>query len=279
VRSILREIYNHITCPINEKWIGSLQAAAVVRSLQLNHNFKRYLPSIDQTITVLDAGCGNGAPQTIILARRYPKTQFTAVDYYNTKPSSYKLPIPENISFVQSDLFCYQCPICPFHLIICMDVLEHLDDDQKMIGIFNKWLAQKGLLLLHVPKIVDKSYFKYIPPKRKGDDSRPHAGDCHKREGYTLTSLRTILENNGFKIIENRYTFSSRTWMFKQIYQFLDNYGVMGIGLIMLPFIYFNTIIDIYTKLRKGRGIFVIAQKTDFTHNKTISSFSDNNIK
>ncbi len=264
--SILREIYNHITWPIHEKWIGSLQAAAVVRSLQLNHSLKLCLSSNDQIITILDAGCGEGAPQTIILARRYPNIHFTSIDFYNKKPSGLRLPIPENISFLESDLFCYECAMESFHLIICMDVLEHLDDDQKMIELFNKWLLKGGLLILHVPAIINNPYFKYIPPKRKGKYSRPHVGDCHERDGYTLTALRTILENKGFKIIENRYTFSSRTWMFKQIYQFLDNHGIRGVGLIMLPFIWLNTIIDIHIKPQKGRGIFVIAHKMEFAH-------------
>ena len=256
---MLRAIYNRFTWPIQEKWIGTLQAAAVVRSLNLSYSLKQYVAKNDQ-YKILDAGCGDGAPQTLIQARRYPKTNFVAVDYYNKIPSNNRLPIPGNITFIESDLFTYNCPNDCYDLIICMDVLEHLHEDHKMINLLSNWLKEKGVLILHVPSSVQITYFRNAHPMRRSNICS-HLGDHHQRVGYEFDELESVLKKNGLGIIDFRYTFSPLTWIFKEIYQILDNYGVRGIGIITLPVIYLCTTMDIFFRPKRGNGILIIARK------------------
>lgn len=256
---MLRAIYNRMTWPIQEKWIGTLQAAAVVRSLNLSHSLKQYV-SKDDKYKILDAGCGDGAPQTLIQARRYKKTHFVAVDYYNQIPSKNRLPIPDNITFIESDLFTYYCPTNCYNLIICMDVLEHLHEDHKMINLLSSWLKDKDILILHVPSSVQKTYFKNTH-RTRSRGSCSHLGDHHQRVGYEFEELKRILKKNDFRIVDFRYTFSPLTWLFKEIYQILENYGVRGIGIMVLPFIYLCTTMDIFFRPKRGNGILIIAQK------------------
>jgi 2-polyprenyl-3-methyl-5-hydroxy-6-metoxy-1,4-benzoquinol methylase len=256
---VLRPMYNKMTWRIQEKWIGTLQAAAVVRSLNLSHSLKQYVSKADQ-YKILDAGCGNGAPQTLIQARCYTKTHFVTVDYYNQVPSKNRLPIPDNITFIESDLFTYYCPNDCYNLIICMDVLEHLHEDHKMINLLSNWLKEKGILILHVPTSVQKTYFKNAHHSGRRS-SCSHPGDHHQRVGYEFEELKSVLKKNSLRIVDFRYTFSSITWLFKEIYQILDNYGVRGIGIMALPFIYLSTTIDIFFRPKRGNGLLIIAQK------------------
>jgi SAM-dependent methyltransferase len=259
---VLRALYDRITWPVHEKWIGTLQAAAVVRSLNLTYSLKRYLAK-DDHVMILDAGCGYGATQTLIQARRYPKANFVAVDYNNQRPAKGRLPIPDNITFIESDLFDYKSPNDYYKLIICMDVLEHLKEDHKMINRLSNWIDRQGILILHVPSIIQKTYFKNAQPIRRNDTS-PHFGDQHERDGYALDELESTLNQYGFIILDSRNTFSPVTWFFKEIYQILDNYGVPGIGIMSLPFIYLFATIDYYYRPKRGNGILIIAKKLTY---------------
>ena len=75
MKNLLKNLYNEFTRPIREKWIGTLQAAAVVRSLYLTNTLKKYI-SQNRKYKILDAGSGTGAPLTIVQARRFSQCDF-----------------------------------------------------------------------------------------------------------------------------------------------------------------------------------------------------------
>lgn len=255
--NIIKNLYIQLTRPIQEKWLGTLQAAAVVRSLYLSWGLKKYI-TIDKTYKILDAGSGEGAPLTLVQARRFKNCDFVAIDLYQTKPSEQKQCIPPNIIFIQNDLFKFS-PKNQYDIIICMDVLEHIDNYNKVLEFYHKWIKQEGKLILHVPST---HQVRYLPKDILTHTSRAHRpGDEHVREGFSLMKILEDLGQIGFKIINSRYTFSPFTWFFKELFSIGERKSLPGIGIMMLPFIWLSANAERFLKLERGNGIFIVAKK------------------
>ncbi len=81
-------------------------------------------------------------------------------------------------------------------IVFCLDMLEHIEDDRKLLNEINKIMKKKGTLIVSTPisgkffilnKI--KSFFG-LKPEIYG----------HKREGYSLKNLCELIQSEGFKI-------------------------------------------------------------------------------
>ena len=71
-------------------------------------------------------------------------------------------------------------------LIVLLDVLEHIDDDEKSLSILKNWAKNDATLLITVPA------YQFLWTKH---DELHH----HKRR-YTAGQLKKIIENNGWKV-------------------------------------------------------------------------------
>ena len=71
-------------------------------------------------------------------------------------------------------------------LIVLLDVLEHIDDDEKSLSSLRNWAKSKGKLLITVPA------YQFLWTRH---DELHH----HKRR-YTVRQLKKIIENNGWKV-------------------------------------------------------------------------------
>jgi 2-polyprenyl-3-methyl-5-hydroxy-6-metoxy-1,4-benzoquinol methylase len=256
--SIIRRLYDGSTRIIHEKWIGTIQAAAVVRSLYLTWTLKKFIPSNAQ-YNLLDAGSGEGAPLTVIQARRFRKCSFVALDLYQELPAEGNRAIPPNIVLVKDDLFRYS-PKRQYDMIFCLDVLEHIENYKKVLKLFYKWTKSRGKLILHVPSDHHVSYF--IKNNILSHSNEKHRlGDYHIREGFNLREIITDIINARFEIIYNRYTFSPFTWFFKELFTMGEKKNLPGIGIVILPFIWFSAKLESLLNLSRGNGILIVARK------------------
>lgn len=256
--NLFRRLYDGSTRIIQEKWIGTTQAAAVVRSLYLTWTLKKFIPSNAQH-NLLDAGSGEGAPLTIIQARRFRKCSFVALDLYQERPARGNAAIPANIVFVKDDLFRYS-PKNQFDIIFCLDVLEHVENYKRVLELFSKWTKSGGKLILHVPSDHQVRYFiknnilSHLNEKQR-------LGDYHIREGFNLKEIITNIINARFEIIYTRYTFSPFTWFFKEVFTMGEKKNFPGIGIMILPFIWFSAKLESLLNLSRGNGILIVARK------------------
>lgn len=256
--NLLKYLYDELTWPIQEKWIGTLQAAAVVRSLYLSWTLKKYIRR-DKKYNILDAGSGEGAGLTIVQARRFNESQFVAVDLYQKGPSKQRLPVPSNITFVKKDIFEFE-GTDKYDVIVCLDVLEHIDNYRKILDLFYGWLKRDGKLVVHVPSAHQIRYLTKNDDLQNNDAGQ-RLGDYHVREGFEAEEILRELQDTGFNILCRRYTFSAVTWFFKELFTIFERKAVPGIGIIMLPFIWASTKIESLLKPGRGNGILVVAQK------------------
>lgn len=82
-----------------------------------------------------------------------------------------------------------------FDTVVCIEVLEHLGDDQKGISEIARVLKKNGKLILSVP----------VPPAPIKEEDVSRYG--HKREGYKYSNLEKLLRENKFTIIKSDYCF------------------------------------------------------------------------
>jgi 2-polyprenyl-3-methyl-5-hydroxy-6-metoxy-1,4-benzoquinol methylase len=256
--TLLRRIYQLLTIPIQEKWVGTLQAGAVVRSLYLTWVL-RELISTNASYNILDAGSGRGAPLTLVQAGRFKNCHFVAVDLNQDYPARQHFGIPENVRFVKSDITNYTTNVL-FDIVICLDVLEHIENYEQVIIRFSKCLRPSGKLIVHVPSINQFTYFT-----DDHEDYHRHninqPGMCHVREGFNINELQSKIEEYGFECIHSRYTFGHYTWLLKEIYSKFEKKRIPGIGIMILPSIWFGARLESLVNIKKGNGILILARK------------------
>jgi 2-polyprenyl-3-methyl-5-hydroxy-6-metoxy-1,4-benzoquinol methylase len=152
----------------------------IVMSLLLKHLLKR------GECNILDAGCGAGLMLNDL--EKYGTTY--GMDYSEEAIKFSKLNfkgdvrqgwLPDNIPYQNGK----------FDIIVCLDVLEHVDDDDKSVQVLYDLLNEDGILIITVPALMLLwSNWDIL--------------NQHKRR-YNRKQLTLILENNGFVIKKISY--------------------------------------------------------------------------
>jgi len=161
---------------------------------------KKYL-EIKKT---LDLGCGEGI-FCIELARRGIDVtgidiSQEAINHAKINAKSLKLRIPFIVSGAEKLPFEDKS----FDQVICLDVLEHVDDPIKVIKNIRKILREGGRLIITVPNelYLKKSILKFdfsVLLKKIG----------HTCPGYYLDELKQMLESNGFQVLHHTYYYKT----------------------------------------------------------------------
>ncbi|MGE5620246.1 MAG: methyltransferase domain-containing protein [Sphingomonadaceae bacterium] len=153
---------------------------------------------------LLDAGCGEGAC-TIALARELEGCTITGVDVSPTSVAACQMAagdqMGERLRFEQADVTClpYQER---FAGAVCVDVLEHISDDEAALRSIHKALRPGGTLVLHVP--MRHQLQRRFLPTHNGH----HVTD-HVRDEYLREEIVDKVERAGFQVEEVRCTFGA----------------------------------------------------------------------
>jgi len=97
-----------------------------------------------------------------------------------------------------------------FSKVICSEVLEHIEDDNKVMKQIYRITKPGGLVLITVPCFegVFGSFIKDIAHK----DTQGF--EKHFRKGYSFRSIKDLSERNGFRLIRYAYTLTFFTELF-----------------------------------------------------------------
>lgn len=133
---------------------------------------------------ILDAGCGVGSNLEVLAkySSRVYGVDFSKTALQFCEGKGYTKLFNASLTDFQSDTL--------FDLIICADVLEHLDDDRAVKNI-KKCLSDQGTVVFSVPA------HRYL--WNVNDDF------SHHLRRYEPKELTTLLSNNGFKITRIGY--------------------------------------------------------------------------
>jgi 2-polyprenyl-3-methyl-5-hydroxy-6-metoxy-1,4-benzoquinol methylase len=232
------------------KWHGT-NAAAVQKS--------------EGTIRILDAGCGFGQYDRFML-RAFPGARILAVDikqdYLEDCRHYFKSDIGDG-----SIRFQFQDLLNPdinekYHMVLCVDVLEHIVEDVQVMENMQKLLKPGGYFLMHSPS--------HLAEEDAGEHET-FVGE-HARAGYSKDELTGKFRLAGLEPVELSYTYGSfghAAWvlLIKWPMLWLTQLG-FAMALI-LPFWYAITLIPGLLMMRidmigdnpEGTGIIGLARK------------------
>jgi SAM-dependent methyltransferase len=136
---------------------------------------------------VLDAGCGTGLYTREWLPRA---TQVDAFDFQQSciDRLTRRLAGEQNLTLKQGSATEIPFPDATYDLVTHIEVLEHIEDDKKVVSELWRVLKPGGRLILSVPQ-----------PPAPFDDKE------HVREGYTTEEILGLLKAQGFTIKQKRH--------------------------------------------------------------------------
>ena len=152
---------------------------------------RRLLPRTLNREMLLDAGCGNGAFAIGAGRRGYRTLGLTQDERYCSDARAYaSICGATDARFEVADLRCLdqrQDLFEKFDIVICLEAIEHVLDDRKLVRDLGSCLKPGGRLLLTTPYY----YYRAITRSDEGPFSETENG-WHVRRGYTPAMLTEL---------------------------------------------------------------------------------------
>ncbi|MEO8398541.1 MAG: methyltransferase domain-containing protein [Ignavibacteriaceae bacterium] len=219
----------------------------------------------DRQIEIYDAGTGY-AQYAYFMAKKLQPNNIYAVDvkdkWIKDAEDFFVQQKLSNVKFGIEDLteINYENK---FDLIVCVDVMEHINEDVKVFNNFFRALKKDGYLLINTPSIFGGSDVH--------DEGEESFVSEHARDGYSFEDLKTKLEPIGFTVHRSIYTYGfwgDKSWRLGIKYP-MQMLNVSKFFLIILPLYYLITLpftlimmyLDYSSKNKIGSGINFIVKK------------------
>jgi 2-polyprenyl-3-methyl-5-hydroxy-6-metoxy-1,4-benzoquinol methylase len=146
---------------------------------------------------ILDIGCGVGTIDFYLAKKNYLITGIDiskqAIEIAKENAKLFKL---RNTKFVVGDVNKLKFK-SKFDMILCSEIIEHVEDDSKLLHDLSKHLSKKGVILLTTP--LDSA-----PLYKTGLTKRFDERVGHLRR-YNLEKLKKIVHNNNLRISKIYY--------------------------------------------------------------------------
>jgi len=155
----------------------------------------------NKDISIYDAGSGFGQYTYSMTKKLIPCTIFSVdvkEDWINDCRNFFNQKNTRNVSFAVEDLTKINHDE-KFDLIVCVDVMEHIQDDETVFRNFYKALKKGGYLLINSPSI-------YGGSDVHKDEEESFISE-HARDGYSKEDLESKLLPLGFITYKSRYTY------------------------------------------------------------------------
>lgn len=202
---------------------------------------------------ILDVGCGEG---TLLESFNSKINELYGMDISTIALNKVSSVAKDNITFLTGDISKKDSlPSIKFDVLICSEVLEHIENDAIAIENLNELLNPSGHLIITLP--YKKKYWT------KHDE---HAGHFRR---YEWDEIINKLNKNRFSIVE----MFSWGWPFFNTYyhMFLKNIDpniIWGktnrIKSILSSFLYYIFLFDnLFTHFPRGRRLFILVKKNN----------------
>jgi SAM-dependent methyltransferase len=216
-------------------------------------------------ISIYDAGSGYGQ-YTYFMTKHLMPCSVHSVDikekWINDSREFFGTQKINNVTFGIEDLTKIS-HINSFDVVICVDVMEHIEDDIKVFRNFYNALKKGGYLLINSPSIYGGSDVH--------DENEESFISEHARDGYSKEDLEQKLNILGFSTYRSRYTYGfwgDKAWRLVIKYPMVmlnatkKNFIILPLYyLVTFPFTLIMMNLDFLTKNRVGSGINFIAKK------------------
>ncbi|MBM4175829.1 MAG: class I SAM-dependent methyltransferase [Ignavibacteria bacterium] len=215
--------------------------------------------------SVYDAGTGFGQ-YSYYITKKIPNANIYAIDVKDDYISDCKKFFEnhnfQNVSFGIEDLTKIN-HTDKFDLIICIDVMEHIEEDVKVFQNFYTALKPDGIVIINTPSLFGGSDVH-------AHDEESFIGE-HFRDGYSKEDFTQKLESVGFKMRKLDYTYGfwgDKAWRLGiKIPIMLANLSKLLIlllpiyYLVTFPFTLLMMYLDFKSNINIGTGIIISAVK------------------
>ncbi|MBI5509074.1 MAG: class I SAM-dependent methyltransferase [Deltaproteobacteria bacterium] len=209
---------------------------------------------------VLDAGSGPGVI-TFALADRFPDAEVVGVDLDAEAVRASRVIAEragyQNARFERGDL----CALrdAGFDLVTCVDILEHVEDDDAGVLGLARCLEPGGTLVLHVP-----SRFRRYPLLAKAEN---FAVPTHVRPGYDLDEIVHKARRAGLEVVDAGQTYGLCETLANNVSYMVTKAEKKNRELYALLFPWLHGLAWLGRGARPrrlGAGLFVVARKPRF---------------
>ncbi len=235
-----------------------------LRSWHVRKKVKELYPS-GKVMDILDAGMGFGQ-YTYFMAKRFPDSKILAIDVKEDQVADCKYFFSEcgygNVTVETGDLTTMTYSD-EFDFILCVDVMEHIVEDELVFRNFSNALKKGGRLLVNTPSNLGGS-------DADSEDDESFIEE-HARLGYSKEDISEKIDRAGMKVESFSYTYGKYgtiSWRFGIKYPILMA-GASKLFILLLPIYYLFTLwfvlilmwLDVNTDNKEGTGVLVVSIK------------------
>jgi len=216
--------------------------------IPVSHNYRN----------ILDAGSGPGV-FTFELGRRFPSAHVTGIDLLKKSINACR-HIANQIEAPNVEFQLGKIEALPknglFDLILCVDILEHVQNDVAALQSLYDAVALEGILVLHVPAL-----YRRYPIWKK---SLNFDVETHVRAGYKKEEILEKVKQTGFAIRNSGYTYGFWETLSNNISYMITRARMQNkiIYSLVFPMLNLISLIGMRARPKKlGAGIFIVAEK------------------
>src|SRR6058998_1369140 len=212
---------------------------------------------------LLDAGGGEGA-FAYHVARRFPSWQVAVAD---NEPATIERAWRikqglrlDNLEVREVDLL-YPGDESAWDIVVCADVLEHIEGDDVVVKHLAHALRPGGILIVTSPSVPQPRHLPLVAwrERRIGFDPSDYG---HVRQGYSEERLRALFESAGLAVESVRRTFGrAGTLMFDLFFVTGDSRPHPLVYAALFPLYMALATVDVMGPAGGGAAIFGIARK------------------
>lgn len=157
----------------------------------------------DRSLAIYDAGAGFGQ-YSYWLSGHSSKWSITAIDVKEEQVADcnaffQRIGRPQ-VKFKVGDVTKYTEPEA-FELVVCVDVMEHILEDEAALRCYSTSLRSGGMLIISTPSDQGGS-----DVHEEGEGSFIEE---HVRDGYNIDDIRAKCLRNGFSKVDARYSYGA----------------------------------------------------------------------
>lgn len=270
IKRKLGKVFN--ATPALRKLFYRLLDVLLLRSWHIRKAIKNWVKDNKGPKLVLDAGSGFGQ-YDYYMATKYKDWTIKGIDVKDEQISDCNQFFSRiglnNTTFEVADLTKFVEPET-YEMVLCVDVMEHIEEDELVLKNFCTSLKTGGFLLISTPSDKGGSDVHHDHDHDHGDENQSFI-DEHVRDGYGIEEIADKMERAGFSKTEVHYQYGKPgkiAWRLSMKYPIIM-LNASYIFFIVLPFYYLLTypvalilnIIDVSSSHKTGTGLIAKAWK------------------
>lgn len=245
--------------------LGELHIPGRLRIWHLMKELRRLGYWQHRPLSLLDAGGGEGA-FAYYCARRFPQWQVVVADDEPDTIARGRLIKDQlqlrNLEVCHIDLLDFYAEH-RYDVIICSDVLEHIERDDIVVQNLARALKAGGVLLLTSPTVPQPKHLALVAWHEQRIGFHPSQYG-HVRDGYSVEDMQRLFQYAGLQAETIRCTFGRwGTLMFDLFFVTGDSNPNPLVYMTLFPVYMGLSVLDVSLPIRHGSGILAVGEKRD----------------